>query len=104
MLIIYTLSTTLNKGFIMFNIDKKFTLESVSNFIDWIFKKELQRFDNLSYELKKQHDSPIYNEIISKSSRHKKYSPENKISIPVDLFLNDSSEIEPSGLSNDYAQ
>ena len=88
---------------IMFNISKNFLTEAASNFMDWLFQKELKKFDDLASELKQQHDSPNSYDVVSQVAYQKEHLNGHKIPIHVNLFSNDDNKVEPSGLVNDLS-
>lgn|GEM_PF-3699611 len=88
----------------MFNISNNLIIEKINNCMDWIFQKELNKFDNLASELKQQHDSPNSYDIISQITYQKEHLNGHKIPIHVDLFSSDESKIKQSGIVNDPNQ
>lgn len=76
--------------------------KTINDLLDWLFKKEINKFDTLSRELKHQHDSPSSYDIKDQLRALKEHLNGHKI--PTYIQLNENNKIEKIGVITDYNQ
>lgn len=76
--------------------------KAANDLVDWLFQNDLNKFDALSNDLKRQHESPSSYDIKDQLTALKENLKGHKI--PTHIHFNENHEIEKIGVVTEYNQ